>query len=53
MTEKFDEPRKLIPDNDHKIYSERVIDHALNPRSLGETKDADGFAKITGPLAIQ
>jgi len=32
-----------------KIYSEAVIDHALNPRNLGHMKDADGLARITTP----
>jgi nitrogen fixation NifU-like protein len=32
-----------------KIYSETVIDHAINPRNLGEMQGADGFARITGP----
>ena len=30
-------------------YSEAVIDHARNPRNVGDIKDADGFASITGP----
>jgi len=32
-----------------KIYSETVIDHAMNPRNLGTMPDADGFARVTGP----
>jgi len=32
-----------------KIYSDTVIDHAMNPRNLGEVQGADGFARVTGP----
>jgi nitrogen fixation NifU-like protein len=30
-------------------YTETVIDHAQNPRNMGNIPDADGFARITGP----
>ena len=32
-----------------KIYSETVIDHAMNPRNLGDMPDDDGYARVTGP----
>ena len=32
-----------------KAYSETVVDHAVNPRNVGDMTDADGFARITGP----
>jgi nitrogen fixation NifU-like protein len=32
-----------------KIYTETVIDHAMNPRHLGTMQNADGFARVTGP----
>ena len=49
MAEKFDELRELILSDARKIYSEKVIDYAMNHRNLGEMKDADGFTSITGP----
>lgn len=30
------------------IYTEIVIDHAQNPRNLGQIPDADGFASVVG-----
>lgn len=30
-------------------YTETVIEHAQNPRNMGNIHDADGFARITGP----
>jgi nitrogen fixation NifU-like protein len=32
-----------------KVYSETVVDHAMNPRNVGNIENADGFACITGP----
>lgn len=32
-----------------KIYSETTIDHAMNPRNVGDMAEADGFARVTGP----
>jgi nitrogen fixation NifU-like protein len=46
--EAFDELQELVMSDARKIYSEAVIDHAMNPRNLGEMKEADGFARITG-----
>lgn len=30
-------------------YSEKFKDEFLNPKNIGELKDADGYVKITGP----
>jgi nitrogen fixation NifU-like protein len=49
VPEEFEELQSLILGDARKIYSETVIDHAMNPRNLGEMNDADGFARITGP----
>jgi nitrogen fixation NifU-like protein len=32
-----------------KIYSETVVDHAVNPRNVGDLANADGCARVTGP----
>lgn len=49
MPEEFEELQELILGNARKVYSETVIDHAMNPRNLGNLEDADGFARVTGP----
>ncbi|MBN1367391.1 MAG: iron-sulfur cluster assembly scaffold protein [Dehalococcoidales bacterium] len=49
MDDKFDELQELILSDARKVFSETVIDHAMNPRNLGEMDDADGFGKVTGP----
>jgi len=32
-----------------KLYSQTVIDHALNPRNVGAIQAAAGYASVTGP----
>ena len=49
MSAEFDELQKLVMADARKIYSDTVIDHAMNPRNLGEIRDADSFARVTGP----
>jgi len=40
---------ELIRQEMRKVYTEVTIDHAFNPRNMGETEDADGFGRVTGP----
>ena len=49
MASEFDELQELIKADMRKVYSETTIDHAMNPRNVGNMEDADGFGKITGP----
>jgi nitrogen fixation NifU-like protein len=45
----FDELQELVLADARNVYSDTVLDHAMNPRNLGEIQDADGFARVTGP----
>ena len=49
MSSELDGLQEFILADARKIYSGTVIDHAMNPRNLGEMEGADGFARITGP----
>jgi len=49
MTSAWEQFEELIKAQMRKIYSETVIDHAMNPRNLGDMEDADGFARVIGP----
>jgi nitrogen fixation NifU-like protein len=53
MTKKFDDAFKeleqSIMEDMRKVYSEKTIDHFLNPRNLARIPEPDGFASITGP----
>jgi nitrogen fixation NifU-like protein len=49
MSSELDDLQALVMADARKIYSETVIDHAMNPRNLGDIQDADGFARVTGP----
>jgi nitrogen fixation NifU-like protein len=43
MPDKFDELEKEILETMKKIYSETVIDHAMNPHNAGQIPSPDGF----------
>jgi len=45
----FRELEQSVVEDMKRIYSEKTIDHFLNPRNLGEVHAPDGFGRITGP----
>ncbi len=49
MATAWDKYQELVRDEMRKVYSETVIDHAMNPRNVGNTEAADGYASITSP----
>ena len=49
MTSDFEELEQQIMAEMRRVYSEKVIDHAMNPRNVGSMPDAEGFAAVTGP----
>ena len=49
MSAEFEDLQQLVSADARSIYSETVIDHAMNPRNAGVMADADGFARVTGP----
>ncbi len=49
MSSELDDLQALIMGDARKVYSDTVIDHAMNPRNVGDMPDADGFARVTGP----
>jgi nitrogen fixation NifU-like protein len=52
MAEEFDQSFKeleqTVMDDMKQIYSEKTIDHFLNPRNLGQIPIPNGFARIAG-----
>ena len=49
MSSEFDELEKFVMAEMRKLYSEKALDHSLRPRNVGRIKDAEGFARVTGP----
>ena len=47
MPDKFDELEKEILETMKKVYSENVIDHAMNPRNTNQIANPDGFGSST------
>ena len=45
----FKELEQSVMEDMKRVYSEKTIDHFLNPRNLGEMPTRDGFARVTGP----
>ena len=45
----FKEMEQSIMEDMKRVYSEKTIDHFLNPRNLGEIPAPDGFGRIAGP----
>ena len=49
MPTAWDKYQELVKEEMSKLYSQTVIDHAMNPRNVGNTEAADGYASVTGP----
>ena len=49
MADEFDALQEEIMSDMRQIYTETVIDHAMNPRNVGTMTEADGFGSVTGP----
>ena len=49
MTSTWEQFEELVKAEMRKVYSETTIDHAMNPRNLGDMENADGFGRVTGP----
>ena len=47
MPDKFDELEKEILETMKKVYSETVIDHAMNPQNIVQIPDPDGIGSTT------
>jgi nitrogen fixation NifU-like protein len=47
--ESFKELEQSVMEDMRRIYSEKTMDHFLNPRNLGRIQAADGFGRVTGP----
>ena len=52
MTDEIDqlqsELQEMVLAEARKLYTETVIDHAMNPRNVGEMLDADGYGHALG-----
>jgi nitrogen fixation NifU-like protein len=49
LDDPFRELEQSIIDDMKRIYSDKTIDHFLNPRNLGRILTADGMGRITDP----
>jgi len=49
MTSDWEAFQELVKAEMRKVYSETAIEHAMNPRNVGNMDNTDGYASITGP----
>lgn len=49
MASGLDDLERQVMAEMRKVYSEKAIDHAMNPRNVGNIPNADGFGTVTGP----
>lgn len=49
MSSELDDLEALVMSDARQIYSETAIEHAMNPRNVGNILDDDGYASVTGP----
>jgi len=49
MDSSWDDLERQIIADMWSDYTETVIDHAMNPRNVGNMTNPDGFASVTGP----
>jgi len=43
-------PRPLSVERWLRMYTDKVMDHFMNPKNMGEMKDADGIGKVGNPV---
>ena len=48
MSAEFERPDEATLAEMRSLYTETVVDHAVNPRNAGSIQNPDGFASITG-----
>lgn len=49
MTSAWEKYQELVKEQMRKNFSEAVIEHALNPRNVGDIEEYSSLANITGP----
>lgn len=48
QTPEFDALEEAVLAAAHQVYSKKTVDHAMNPRNVGEIVDADGYGCAFG-----
>lgn len=48
LDELQDKLQQMVMAEARKVYSDTVVDHAMNPRNVGEIPDADGYGSALG-----
>ena len=46
MVTAWDKYQELVKEEMRRVYSEAVVDHAMNPRNVGNLEVVDGYASV-------
>ena len=49
MNDQINNGEDKTTDELRSVYSDRVVEHATNPRNVGQLTNADGYSSVTGP----
>ena len=51
MTTSWDKFQEMIKEQMRQVYSETFIEHAMDPKNIGDMENADSYVSVLGPCS--